>query len=330
MIKQFSSYFGMCFFLCLCFMLPKSFTDKLREFYVDTKVPSFRKSSTQDREQLVLENTLLSEQLKQVREYLLVEDKIEKEAESRRELLQKRLQHLKQAKHARVIYRDPAFWSSLVWIDIGQKHGVQLNSPVVKGDVLVGIIDYVGKKRARVRLITDSTLSVSVRILRGAEQNHSVLEHLQALREQLEYRGDLFFSLEEQQNTLKILNHLEENLQGSVHDRYLAKGEVYGSSHPLWRSKRQYLKGIGFNYDYADSHGDAVDLRTEGLLQEGDLLVTTGMDGIFPEGFHVAIVEKVEPLQEGAVSYNLSARSLLQDLAELHQLSVLEPLPFDE
>ena len=70
----------------------------------------------------------------------------------------------------------------------------------------------------------------------------------------------------------------------------MAKGELHGSSKPLWRGYSQVLKGIGFNYDYADAYGPARDLRTGkttanspgiSLLRVNDLLMTTGMDGIF-------------------------------------------------
>ena len=43
---------------------------------------------------------------------------------------------------------------------------------------------------------------------------------------------------------------------------YLAKGELYGSSKPLWRTQRHQLKGTGFNYDFADGEGPARDLQT--------------------------------------------------------------------
>ena len=201
------------------------------------------------------------------------------------------------------------------------------------------MIDYVGKKRSRVRLVTDASVCISVRVLRGYEQNAVLLEQLESVMQNLKFCREVFFSDEEQASTLNILKHLQENVQISVHDRYLAKGELRGSSEPLWRERRPLLKGVGFNYDYEDEEGPARDLRTglildkklgihpEVLLKEGDLLVTTGMDGVFQAGFHVAIIEKVEPLEEGAITYDLQAKSTLPHLYEVSRVSVLPPLP---
>lgn len=363
--KYFQSYFAIAFVLCLLFIIPKSFTDKLREISVQVSSPiyrglSFNKSSVmkQDLDQLTLENALLSKQMQEVRDYLVSEERLEEQfrklatvdsekqefVKRRQDQLLDNLKRQMESVSAKVVYREPAFWSSLLWIDVGQKDNESLgyeliayNSPVVIGSVVVGVIDYVGKKQSRVRLITDANVPASVRILRGSEQNRLLLDQLNLLLDQLKFREDLFFSYEEQVNTLNILCHLHDNLKTSVHDRYLAKGELHGSSSPLWRSRLQKLKGIGFNYDYEDEEGPARDLRTgeplnkedvlpEILLKEGDLLVTTGMDGIFPEGFHVAIVEKVKPLEEGATSYDLEAKSLVENFNEIDKVSVLAPL----
>ena len=113
---------------------------------------------------------------------------------------------------------------------------------------------------------------------------------------------------------------------GTLH---LAKGEIRGNLvSPL-------LDGFGFNYDFADSYGEARDLRTgeplqkKGkrlpLVQKGDLLQTSGLDGIFPEGLHVAQVESIAPLQEGAFSYELSARPAARNLQDLRSVIVLAP-----
>ena len=78
---------------------------------------------------------------------------------------------------AKVIYRDPASWSSFVWLGVGEKHNRALqepiivkNSPVVMGNVLVGVVEEVEEMQCKVRLITDSSLIPSVRSVRGGEQ----------------------------------------------------------------------------------------------------------------------------------------------------------------
>jgi cell shape-determining protein MreC len=55
-------------------------------------------------------------------------------------------------------------------------------------------------------------------------------------------------------------------------------------------------------------------------------LLTTGFDGVFPPGFCVATVSKVEQLKEGASSYEIEAVSTAQALDELTHVFVLPPV----
>ncbi len=371
MERIFRKYFFIFLSFTILFLLPKKMTEKIREqaigvFTFSSKTGvSNRDNKEEEVQQMKLENVLLSEQIQQVGDFLSSEERIEsqlkhlemirenlddKQNENQKEFFLRREKHLlKRLKKqlmsldGRVIYREPAFWSSYVWIDIGEQDNeavkekvVALNSPVVMGDVAIGVIDYVAKKKSRVKLITDTSLSLSARIVRGSLQNKVLLEQLQLIYDQLKIREDLFFSLPEQENALKLLMSLSENIKSSVHDRYLAKGEIRGSSSPLWRSRGQSLVGIGFNYDYDDAEGRSRDLRTgeskdkkikaEVLLRQGDLLVTAGFDGIFPEGFILGLVEDVDSLEEGATFYNLKAKSLAPSYHELRSLTVLAPL----
>jgi rod shape-determining protein MreC len=194
----------------------------------------------------------------------------------------------------KVIFRSPTSWGSSLWINAGSDSNtslLQTNSPVVLGDSLVGVVDYVGKKQSRVRLITDSGLTPAVRAVRDFT--------------------------------------------------FLAKGELQGSSEPLWRGKKNTLKGIGFNYDFPDHEGPARDLRTGEIrgpssktetvpiIKLNDLLLTTGMDGVFPAGLRVATVSKVEPLKEGAYTYTIEAAPTAEHLDNLDYLFILPPVGFD-
>lgn len=197
---------------------------------------------------------------------------------------------------AKVIFRSFDSWNSSLWInkgaaDNGVPATIVKNSPVVVGKSIVGVIDYVGKHQSRVRLITDSGLTPSVRAVRGEEPI------------------------------------------------YLAKGELQGSSGPLWRRRSQVLRGTGFNYDFADDKGEARDLRTgqiagkpnsaTALIKVDDVLVTTGMDGIFPEGWQVATVTKIEVLKEGDYCYELEALPTAGNLLDLSTVFVIPPLGYD-
>lgn len=198
---------------------------------------------------------------------------------------------------AKVIFRTSDAWNSSLWINKGYEDNkgfttIAKNSPVVIGRSIVGVIDYVGKKQSRVKLITDSSLTPSVRAVRGE----------------------------------KLIP--------------LAKGELQGSSGPLWRKSSQVLRGTGFNYDFSDDKGDARDLRTGQLVNDGhsapialikvqDTLVTTGMDGVFPEGWQVATVTKIKQLKEGDYFYELEAEPTAANLNELTTVFVIPPLGFD-
>lgn len=187
---------------------------------------------------------------------------------------------------AKVIFRSPAAWDSTLWINVGKATNAQLgrdivlhNSPVVVGRSIVGVVDYVGEQQSRVRLITDSGLTPSVRVSRN--------------------------------NLL------------------LAKGELRGISQPLWRTQKPLLKGSGFNYDFADEKGPAQDLRSGNILRQGDLLVTTGLDGVFPPNLQAARITKVYPLREGDAFYEVDAQPTATELDELSYLFVLKPIGYD-
>lgn len=196
---------------------------------------------------------------------------------------------------ARVVFRPVNAWNSSLWIDKGERDNLQLkrtviakNSPVVIGTSVVGVVDFVGERQSRVRLITDSNLNLAVRVKRG--------------------------------------NWL------------LAKGELIGKSESISRSHKTTLKGVGFNYDFADKEGPARDLRTGKpieknslfpempLVQVNDELVTTGMDGVFPPNLKVGRVHKIAPLKEGDYAYDLEAESLLKDLNALMLVFILPPI----
>ncbi|MCB1111639.1 MAG: rod shape-determining protein MreC [Chlamydiales bacterium] len=247
---------------------------------------------------------------------------------------------------ARIIFRSPSSWSSSLWVNVGnadnallERPMVQINSPVVVGSSVVGVIDYVGTNQSRVRLITDSGLTPSVRAIRGDMQNSHLNDMVSMLLGTLATRSDLFTNADEKKKILDTLQLLRKKTNGETW--YLAKGEIQGSSAPLWRSRGNMLRGIGFNYDFADNEGPARDLRTGkpinaapdfptmAIIQAGDHLITTGLDGVFPAGLHVAQVSYVAPLREGDYYYELNAKPTAGNFDELSLVYIMPPVGYD-
>jgi len=314
--------------------------------------------SSSETEALELQCTALRQQQEVIREVLLSQQFMEEERGHFRELVrlggstgdprlesyfQRRCQYLgdimqrrMQAIPARVIFREPALWGSTLWLGVGSRDNETLdreivakNSPVVVGSSVVGVVEEVMRRKCRVRLITDSSLTPSVRALRGSEQNRLLAGQIDRLVQTLSSRSDLELSEE----LLESLGEVKAELEGSSpYNLYLAKGEIHGSSAPLFRSLSPILKGVGFNYDFSDEEGEVRELRTgsgEGgclpLLKVGDILVTTGMDGIFPPDLLVAQVTAISTLREGGCSYGLEARSMAPNLEDLRDVFVLPP-----
>ncbi|MDB6082087.1 MAG: hypothetical protein JWO53_1359 [Chlamydiia bacterium] len=253
-----------------------------------------------------------------------------------------------------VLYRSVHTWNSSLWIDLGDNDNplegaplIAKNSPVLSGDSVVGVIDFVGKRSSLVRLITDSGLTPSVRVQRGVVDNKKIISAITTLSDYASNEKASFSTEDEKKAFFILLDTLTQNLQGkgNTAPEFLAKGEIQGHGEPLWRTPGQFLRGIGFNYDFKDSYGPARDLRTgepidpeneytprekTPLIQVGDTLVTSGMDGIFPEGLQVAKVHSILPLREGAYSYELRALPTAGDLMDLKSVIVLPPQSFSQ
>ena len=190
---------------------------------------------------------------------------------------------------ARVVYRCPISWNSSLWINVGEKdNGEEGQKLVAKNSPVLLGTSLVGVVEA-----VHSSRS-RVRLITDPDLTPSV----RALRRD-EFGNPL----------------------------YLAKGELHGSAKIFWRSRGSTLIGEGFNYDYDDDYGPSKDLRSNpAILKVGDLLVTTGMDGIFPAGLHVATVAKIQSLREGDYYYEIEAIPTAENIEELSLVHVLPPL----
>lgn len=306
---------GLIAFLLIWMSLPSMLSDSLREF---VSAPFGKRSFNKNGDELgrlQIENKTLRMQMDHLLEWVLFE---------KREHLRERLGEQVLSMPAQVIYRDPSLWSSSLWVNVGEKTNRALgkkviakNSPVLAdGGALAGVVEFVGEKQSRIRLITDSGLSPSVRVLRGGTQNRELAHRIDALLKILEKRDDL------DQTATKKLTELKESLGIDWEDGYMAKGEVHGSSTPFWRSRGSLLEGVGFNFDFPDSQGS----KKAPLLKEGDLLVTTGLDGVFPAGLRVGTVLKLHPQQAGDPAYSIDVRPVITNLNDLQTLFILPPI----
>ena len=336
-----------------------------KHFILHPFQPSPFTSQTLEEEklQLLLEKQLLQTEIgylqKQLSEQLLLNSQIteisaaepeagrtakralEKSIQKKMDVLNYRLQTLP----ARVIFRSFDAWDQALWINVGESSNqnkeepiAALNSPVVVGNAIVGIIDYIGKNQSRVRLITDNRLNPSVRASRGGEQDFYLSEQIEGLLLQISNKKQIPLPPEERKQLSLLLTRLKQGLQPFKRNWYLAKGELLGSSSSSSRAGGGIiLKGTGFNFDFPDSDGDSRDLRSGKSLQHpdeqpvpilkiDDMLITTGMDGIFPPGFQVAMITKIELLKEGDYFYELEAHPVALPLEEISLVFVLPPI----
>lgn len=343
---------------------PKSTAEHFQGLIVAALAPIWQwetdaKTDCEEFQKLQIENQLLKNEVNRNQELLKEAFYLKKELQqlySSGNVIQS---HLKELEHllkrrletipARVIYRASSSWNSFLWIDVGLSTNEALgreivakNSPIVVGNSLVGVIDYVGKHQARVRLITDGELFPAVRSVRGHPQAMRLVETINVLLDNLNEHESLFATAEEKNFLFQQLEKLQIALTEKQETLYLVKGELQGCCFPHKRSHGNLLKGIGFNCDYPDEKGPARDLRSgipyeaSGissepvvLLKVHDILATSGMDGIFPEGLQVAEVVHVSPLEEGSYYYELQARPTAGNLDALSLVFVMAPQGFD-
>jgi rod shape-determining protein MreC len=311
-----------------------------------------KKSSEQKDYRLELENQQLKQEIYHLQEQLRQEkllrtlSDIDRDPSTRASYypLSQMLPVLQQATPARIAYRPVDSWNNTLWLNVGwidnhdqEAQLIAKDSPVVIGTALVGVIDHVGKRYSRVRLLTDPGLVPSVRVARGTPQNLSLLAQVETMLDLLTERDELLGDDPDTRiNLFAALETLRQEITEQQGEAFLAKGELHGSQGVLWRKRVSVLNGSGFNFDFEDHTGPARDLRSgrivrdkeskpTALIAPGDLLITTGMDGIFPPGLHTATVTWVEALREGAYTYDIEARPNVNSLDTLSTVYVLPP-----
>lgn len=377
------SYFIIFFAILGIMSLPKYTTESLQGATIATFAPiwnsllavrsntnkpsSTQADSSQELQKLQIENTLLREEilnlknimqheldlLAQMQELLNEKDtplSTKALRERHRTELLRLLQIQLQAIPAQVVFRSPSTWNSTLWINVGSETNTSLgtqtiakNSPVLIGKAVIGVIDFVGRYQSRVRLITDSRLTPSVRAARGDAKTLLKKEKMRDIIKILYAEGNAFDDPQQQDALIEMIESTTQKLfSDSAPTTFLAKGEIHGSSKPLWRTQRNELHGIGFNYDFGDASGPPRDLRTgkvikstaalpdTPIIQSGDVLLTTGLDGIFPPGLPVAEVTYVHPLKEGDYYYEIDAQPIAGNMDDMTLVFVIPPRGYQD
>jgi rod shape-determining protein MreC len=255
--NRFSGYLLLLLSLCFIILIPPkkvhklranlaSKTHKLRNLYIskDMKIAEL--------EDKILSLKEINASLKnQLDHHLLTQDE------------------LSETNVARVIFRDPAFWSSSLLIDKGMADdafNIEKNSVVLSQGNLIGVVEEVFETFSKVRLITDKNLQFSVKKLSSS--------HEQKIKE-------------------------EE----------LELGTMCGISSIDNRYRFKDLEGHFFSSNF----------------QTGDVLITSGLDGVFPEGLKVAIVTEVK-IEEEEVIFPFKAQVCAPDLKNLKAVTILSPI----
>lgn len=355
--KKARLYLVFALFFLLLFNLPHRVVETLRLKLVDLREGRTKKDqgplnedlhallgeAQRENHRLAVQNHRLKEELfgeKALQRRVDWIEKIQGEKGKKKAFFQRRCQEALalldlelQALSAKVIYRDTGAWHRSFWINVGERDNqtsksplIGVNSPVLLGPYLIGIIERVEKSRSRVRLITDGAVVVGVRAVREKDGRGEMRRLLDLVDEHQICEGE---------EEVKLLDTLRARCAPTSSDAYLAKGELCGGASATWRRCSTRLIGRGFNYDFSDEEGPARHLRSgqvigaqtgverTALIQEGDLLVTSGLDGVFPAHLPVAVVSRVFPLEAGAAWYDLEARLCAGNLEDFESVTVL-------
>jgi len=205
----------------------------------------------------------------------------------------------------RIVLKNKSTYDYTFWIDLGRKNcpAIGKNSPVCFGPHAIGVVEYVGARTARVRLISDPKLQPSVCAIRGSATSSWITDTLKALAQDERLQTD---------SAKRAFSVLTQQLAPSGPTQFLAKGYLEG----IHRFQGKNLfKVSGFHKDFP--------------LKGGDRLITSGLDGVFPKGLLVAKVVEILAHKPAELTYSLWAEPLYTPL-DLPFVFILPPLDIAE
>lgn len=350
--------YGFIFFTIVMLLLsPAIFLKKLQVKWTGFFDRGFSRKSLAENQltidKITLDNQILKSQITYIQEWIGTQQKFEdffselkklektqqlaltsqEQQKKRIRILQDFLQHFSRYAFAKIIFKEPFSSSSYAWINLGELYNQKIggkilakNSPVVVGDVLVGIVEEVFLNYSKIRLITDPNLVVSVRALRGDQQLKNLDSKVMELLDCLELTDDFNWIYKEPLK--ETLGSLHEQLEKDGNDRFYAYGEIYGREYSPFLAFQNELIGDGFHLKVEDRLFKVSSIKggfKDVIIKKGDLLVTTGLDGLFPKGLKVGIVTSVSPSQVGKIAQKIKARSIVENIHELQFVQVLPP-----
>jgi rod shape-determining protein MreC len=229
-------------------------------------------------EQLKLENTLLNNQLSSLKCLLQEKNRLLHISDTSANSLYKPTSEIA---IAQILIKDLKPSSFTFWVDIGSNtcQFIGKGSPVCFGPYALGIIDYVGKRTSRVRLIADPKLQPSVTAIRGQAARSWMTDILDA------FKADEKLQKNTSQRAIQLI---QNELQSGALSEELENGYLTGQKR---HAGQELLRGEGFS--------------KESSLQVGDRLITSGLDGMFPKGLIIGKIIEMTPPPPGALSYGV-------------------------
>lgn len=227
---------------------------------------------------------------------------------------------------APIIRKSLTEYAAFIFIGKGRfddphSNTLKVDSPVVYGNTLIGVVEEIEDRISKVRLLTDARMVVPSRAIRGGRS----LSHVQA-----KARG--LYSLLDEDSPLgeEILAFLRrDGCDETVH----AKGCIQGGGLPFLGRRVPYLQATNFSGFYRDEDSSSRDIygkeytlkKTPSLaiLAKGDIIVTTGEEGVFPPGLAIGIVSSCPTTKDG-VTLDAHVAPLIS-LQEISGVTIISP-----
>ncbi len=185
---------------------------------------------------------------------------------------------------ARIVLRDARDWASFIWVEMPEPATAFLLAPAVCGDVAIGMVDFASQNRCRIRLLSDSQISLSVTVTKNLSRLSSA-QNDEPLVGQVRGLGGAIWA---SSGTILIgEGYVPNPPKDSLTDRHAE----------FKRSKRRF----------------ALD----------DQLVTSGLDGLFPPDLKVGRVDRIDEDSPGATRYAFGVIGAL-NLSDLTEISILK------